>query len=105
MSNFSDAATRVNSACLSTFGEPITYITNAGGHVEISTSCILRPPEIDGSSSPGYFADIEVDPAVITAPQRKDIVIWADETVYVVSKVVQPAYGMPILALHRKDDK
>ena len=69
----------------------------------ILTTAIMDKPNIDQSSAPGYFADIHVDPAIITAPLRGDEVVWPDGTVYVVAKVLRPdLYSMYILALHQK---
>ncbi len=104
MSDFDDAVADLNAACLDSYGKPITYRGQLGLADPIATTCTLLPPRIDQSASPGYFADIEVDPAVITSPQRRDEVDWADGTVYVVGKVLNPPYGLMTLALHRKYD-
>lgn len=105
MSNWSESVARVNAAGLNTFGEAIIYLPNKGAGAPISTAAILQPPTIDQSGAPGYFADIKVDPVVVTAPMRGDQVIWADDTAYVVAKVTRPVpAGMFILALHRKLD-
>ncbi|HYX47872.1 MAG TPA: hypothetical protein VE820_13770 [Sphingomicrobium sp.] len=104
MSDFDDAISDLNDACLDSFGKSIAYRGGQGLADPIATTCTLLPPRIDQSASPGYFADIEVDPTIITNPQRKDEVDWADGTVYVVSKVLNPPYGLVTLALHRKFD-
>lgn len=104
LSNFSDAMVGLNAAELAEFGEPITYIPSGGAGEPIQTVCRPRKPLIDQSSGPGYYADIDVDPAVIKNPQRRDVVIWQDGTPYVVNKVVNPPYGLATLAIHRKID-
>lgn len=105
MSQWLDRAARGNVAQLREFGEPITYLPNGGVGVPIETACIQTAPAIDQSTSPGYFADIHVDPLVIVAPQKKDEVVWADGVFYVVSKIARPLPdSMFILALHRKFD-
>src|SRR5260370_9920866 len=103
--SFSDLASRDHAQQLRAFGEPVTYIPAKGLGDPIEISAILDKPQIDQSGTPGYFADIHVDPAIVTNPLRGDQVIWADETVYVVAKVARPArYSMFVLALHRKFD-
>lgn len=121
MSPFSAIAIKGYAALLAVRGEPITYTPAAlppggvagqdalipGTGTPIQTSAILYPPAIaiTQSSQPNYFADIDVDPTVITNPMRNDLVAFSDGTIYFVSKIVQPdAYGMKRLALHRKTD-
>ena len=104
MPTWSDFAARDNAANLRVFGEPITYIPNKGAGEPLSTLAILKPPAIEQSSSPGYFADIEIDPLVVTAPRKGDGVVWADGTAYVVGKVVPDQYGLTTVAIHRKLD-
>ncbi len=94
-----------NAALLAAFGEPITYIPNKGSGVPIATVAILDKPQIDQSASPGYFADIHIDPLQVTNPARGDQVVWADGVSYVVAKVVRPdPYSLFIAALHRRVD-
>jgi hypothetical protein len=97
-----DSAARVNAAQLATFGVPITYIPIAGE--PLTTRCILRQPTIEQSASPGYFADIDIDPQQIPNPQRKDEVVMEDGTVYLVTKVLNPPLGFITVAIHRKFD-
>lgn len=105
MSNWQNLAARDIAAQLRTFGEPITYLPYGGVGLPIETTCIQTAPAIEQSMSPGYFADIHVDPLVIAAPQKKDEVAWADGAFYVVTKVARPLPdSMYILALHRKFD-
>lgn len=121
MSAFSGIAVKGYAALLAVRGEPITYVPAAlpaggvagedalipGAGTPIQTKAILYPPGIalTQSSQPSYFADIDVDPTVITSPLRGDLVTWADGTNYVVAKVVRPdAYSMVRLALHKKAD-
>ena len=103
MSIWSTLAARVRAAEFATFGEPITYIPEQGLGDPITTVAILRRPTVDPASR-DFFADIEVDPTVVT-PQVKDEVVWADSTAYVVRRVQRPPDGLLILSLHRKDNK
>jgi hypothetical protein len=86
------------------FGEPISYVPDAGGGDPIPTSCILLKERVTQSASPGFFCDVQVDPLVITRPQRGDQVQWADDTIYVVAQIIAPPYSLTTLALHRKFD-
>jgi hypothetical protein len=100
MPNWSSIAASVNAAQLRVFGEPITYLPLKGVGDSITESAILLQPSIDQPNTPGYFADIEVDPA--TPRQRGDKVIWVDGTVYVVNRVSLPPHSNAILALHKQ---
>ena len=105
MSNWANIAALANVAQLAVFGEPITYVPDKGLGDPIQTTAILQKPQIDQSASPGYFADIEIDPLQVTSPARGDQVIWADGVTYTVAKVVRPSpYSLFIAALHRKSD-
>ena len=105
MSEWSNLVAGVNVAQLAAFGEPITYIPNKGSGAPIATVAILDKPQIDQAASPGYFADVHIDPLQVTSPARGDQVIWADGVTYTVAKVVRPApYGLFIAALHRTFD-
>ncbi len=107
MSFWSDAAARTTPIFQTIGGEPIIYtsVVNGQQQTPITTTAILLPNGIEQSSSPGYFADIEVDPALVTAPARGDLVQWADGTVYVVAQIApKRPYSMFALAIHRQDD-
>lgn len=94
-----------NAALLAAFGEPITYIPNKGSGQPIATSAILDKPQIDQSASPGYFADVHIDPLQVTTPMRGDQVVWTDGVSYIVAKVVRTdPYSLFIAALHRRLD-
>ncbi|HXS98622.1 MAG TPA: hypothetical protein VN736_28695 [Candidatus Limnocylindrales bacterium] len=94
---------RLNKAQLRAFGEPIAYTPAAGG-AAIDTKCLLLKAPLQQSMAPGYFAHVEVDPAVITDPQKGDIVTWADGTVYQVERVTNSPYGLTLLELHATED-
>jgi hypothetical protein len=104
MTELEQAIADAGGAALEVMGTPITYIPYATG-IGIDALCFLRPPQIVQPAAPGYFGEIEVDPAVITAPACKDQVVWPDGTYYVVAKVVNPPRGLTNLSLHRKVDK
>ena len=105
MSNWANIVAGFNVAQLGAFGEPIMYIPDKGLGEPIATVAILDKPQIDQSASPGYFADVHIDPLQVTSPARGDQVIWADGVTYTVAKVVRPdAYSLFIAALHRKAD-
>src|ERR1017187_4476550 len=105
MSNWSNLMAGANAAQLAAFGEPITYIPNKGSGEPIATVAILDKPQIDQSASPGYLADIHIDPLQVTSPARGDVVIWADGVSYIVAKVVRPdPYSLFIAAIHRRTD-
>ena len=94
-----------NAALLAAFGEPITYIPNKGSGDPTLTVAILDKPQIDQSASPGYFADIHLDPLQVANPARGDQVVWRDGVTYTVAKVVRPdPYGLFIVAIHRTLD-
>lgn len=97
------AADRWNKAGLKG-GPPISYVPDSGGGDPISTTCILLPGRVTQSTAPNFFSDVQVDPLVITRPQRGDQVQWADDTIYVVAQVIAPPYSLTTLALHRKFD-
>jgi len=104
MSNWSALAANDHAIQLRTFGEPITYTPAQGTGDPVSTTAILETSVIDQSSAPGVFAQIRVDPAVIT-PVRGDVVTWADGTVYIVANIApRRAYEMPLLSLQAKWD-
>ena len=98
MSDFDDAMADLNDATLDALGYPITYIPISGDN-PIKTLCMLKKPEIDQSLSPGYFADLDIDPLQIPNPQRKDEVVWADGTVYVVNRVLNAPRGFTTVAM------
>ena len=100
---WSTQSAAINAAALKQFGEPVVYQSVDGGP-SVSTTAIIGQPTIEQSTSPGYFADVEVDPVVITNPQRDDQITWADGVVYIVGRVVAPPYGLTKLALHRLAD-
>jgi hypothetical protein len=102
MSDFDDAMADLNAATLDSLGYPITYIPVAGE--PIKTSCMLKKPTIEQSAGPGYFGDIDIDPLQVPNPVRKDEVVWADGTVYVVGIVRNPPRGFITVAIHRKFD-
>jgi hypothetical protein len=104
MSDFSLASSDLQSAALAEFGEPITYIGAKGADTDgaIATVAILCAPTLLQSGTPGYFADLEVDPVVVVNPQKGDRVVWADGSVYEVARVVQRPYQLTKLAVHRK---
>jgi hypothetical protein len=100
---WTDYTTPADAVLLETMGEPITYRVGGSGE-PIETSAILDASGRAESSAPGYFGEIEVDPAVVTDPQMGDLVIWADGVEYLVQRVVRPAYGLTRLQLRRKAD-
>jgi hypothetical protein len=86
-------------------GELVTYLPLQGLGNAVQTRVIRRDPSIEQPDSPGYFADVEVLAGAIAAGlQRKDEVIWADSTIYLVTKIVMRPGHNPLLALHRKFD-
>ncbi len=115
MSFFLSAAASLNTQ-LAAYGEPITYTPAAGNPPKPGTgtpfpaTALPDRPGISQSTSKAYFMDIHVDPSVVTAPVRGDLVTWADGTVYEVTKVAKGAdgqdsnYGMFRLALHIQSD-
>ncbi len=104
MSDFLDAMADLNAAELESFGVSITYRVNKGAAAPIDALAILRKPAVMQSSAPGYFGDIDVDPAVISDPQLGDVVVWTDGVEYVVARVINPPYGLMTLAIHRRTD-
>ena|SRR5947199_499093 len=105
MSIFGNLSTSVNAIILANFGEAVTYVPNKGLGEPIAITAILDKPEIDQSASPGYFADVRLDPIQVPSPLRGDLVVWTDGCTYTVSKVVRPdPYGLFIAAIHRTFD-
>lgn len=104
MSNFSDLAADANAAMLDEFGEPIEYRPADGKGEPIVTVGILLRPTMQQSRGPGYFADVQVDPAVVVDPEKGDAVVWADGVEYEVMRVVAAEDELTTLVLHRKDD-
>lgn len=101
MSPWESAALQANIDSLAQGGEPISY---TGRGQTIQTVCLLSPVPITQSTAPGYFADIEVDPLVITDPARGDQVEWKDGVIYTVAAIARRPYNLTALALHRKFD-
>ncbi len=100
MSAYSDKANRLNAAELAEFGDSIVY-TPAGGQ-PFSAVVMLRKQPIAQSVPVGFFADVEIDPAV--NPQKGDVVTWIDGVTYVVARVVAPKDELALVSLHRKVD-
>lgn len=91
-------------------GEPITYVNEQGHGDPVEIACTVKRPEINQQAAAvgygAYFADIEVQPSDVPAPQKKDQVIWQDGTVYLVGLVRQLSPYLPFtLALHRQSDR
>ncbi len=105
MSTFADLAASANDALLAVHGDSITYIPNKGTGDPITTTAILAKPEIEQSASPGYFADLRLDPLQITAPLKGDQVVWTDGVTYTVAKIARPKpFGLFIVSIHRTFD-
>lgn len=103
MSDFNDLAIVAHAEMLASFGEAIGYRATGKGEPIDAVGILLRPA-VQQSSAPGYFADVQVDPAVIVDPQKGDVVVWADGVEYVVSRVIAPPYELTTLVLFRQDD-
>lgn len=103
MTIWDQSAIAANVESFAVAGEPITYTPAQGQGTPIVTTCLLRQ-RISGSASPGFFADIEVDPLVISTPLRGDQVTWKDGVVYTVAQVINDPYGLVTVALHRLID-
>lgn len=99
MSQIGPAISTASSVLLRVCGEPITYFPGRGMSPSITENALLLKPEIDQSTAPGYFADLEVDPG--TMRQRGDLVVWSDGSQYIVNKVVQRLNQNTVLAIHR----
>ena len=100
MSVWGDLRARTNPAFFA-HGEAVTYVPSVGDAIE--TRVLLLPPQIDQAAEPpAYYADIEVDPLIVTTPKRKDEVVFGDGKRYVVALVKWAPYNNPILALHQK---
>lgn len=95
---------RINSAVFREFGEPVRYLPKGGDPVETRVIPRITASEAPQPSAPGFFAHVEVDPEAVPSPGRKDEVVWADGTFYVVASVRQGVKANPIVALHRKGD-
>jgi hypothetical protein len=113
-SPFASAALSLNAAQLAEFGEPITYQSYQGPGPQLSNPildgngnpplAIPHEPKMLQSGALGYWADIEVDPAVIPNPQRYDQVTWADGNVYQVGRRSRSdQYSLWLLSLHKAD--
>lgn len=101
MSPWESASLQANIDSFAQGGEPISYVKQ--GQIT-KTVCLLSRVPITQSSAPGFFADIEVDPLVITDPKRGDEIEWKDGVIYVVGSVIRDPYGLTALSLHRKFD-
>jgi hypothetical protein len=86
-------------------GESVLYRADGGKADPVSIRCILNNPAEQQSASPGFFAEIEVDPSAVTDPRKGDVVIWTDDVAYVVGRVNKPAFGLTSLTLHRQNDR
>jgi hypothetical protein len=102
MSDFDEAMGDLNAAALEVCGVPITYLPS--GAEPVSTVGILKKPEIQQSSAPGYFADLDVDPVVFARARKGETVVWADGTEYVIGRMLNPPFGLATIALHKKAD-
>jgi hypothetical protein len=103
MSDWSKIAVIPTADLLVTFGESVTYIKM--GALPISIRAIPDRSNVTESAAPGYFLDLQVDPAVVSDPRKGDKITWTDGVIYVVGKVARPdLYGMYYLALHRQTD-
>lgn len=89
---------------LQRFGLDVLYSGYGSESDPISVRCIKMNPEIQQSASPGYFADIQVDPLVVTAPRRGDLITWPDGCIYSVGKIAATPDGLTILAIHKTGD-
>ncbi len=92
---------RINSAVFREFGEPVTYRPLKGGD-PVETNVILRTDSHSGSqpTAPGFFAEIEVDPSVITDPLKGEEVVWGDGRRYRIAFVRTPPGKNPHVTLH-----
>jgi hypothetical protein len=102
---FRDIIGRMDSAVLRTYRETATYLPDGGKGDPLTIRCVLNNPAEQQSASPGFFAEIQVDPSVVTDPRKGDVVIWTDDVAYVVGRVNKPAYGLTSLSLHRQNDR
>lgn len=104
MPNWTDLGVQANVVMLQRFGLDVLYSGNGGESDPISIRCIKMNPEIQQSATPGYFADIQVDPLVVTAPRRGDLITWPDGCRYSVGKVLATENGLTVLAIHKAGD-
>jgi hypothetical protein len=101
---FASEVTAARDAMFEEFGTTVTYFPDQGTGAAVTTLVILLEGSIEEPGSPGYFADVEVRPADVPSPQRKDEVVWGDGTVYVVSRVSRPGQWRCVVALHKKNE-
>jgi hypothetical protein len=97
-----DSEARMNDAVFTRYARACTYVPLAGD--AFSLRYILRAPDLQQPSAPGYFANIEVIQAELgVVPVRGDQVEIEDVR-YLVNKVVELPFHNPLLALHRMRD-